>query len=135
MLLFDEADCLSEQTLITFLRQLRDGYINRVRAPFPSSVALVGMRNIRDYPPSPGYGAAGKAKIRTERYQYREAAPHLILMAFLGAGACSGRPTATTPAAPSTWSAAEVNGQLPAEIVDRTATAVSSPLIMVALFA
>jgi hypothetical protein len=46
---FDEADCLSEGTLITFLRQLRDGYVNRVRTPFIHSLALVGMRNIRDY--------------------------------------------------------------------------------------
>ncbi len=50
VLLFDEVDCLAEGTLITFLRQLRDGYVNRAGGqPFPSSVALVGMRNIRDY--------------------------------------------------------------------------------------
>jgi hypothetical protein len=50
VLLFDEVDCLAEGTLITFLRQLRDGYVNRAGGlPYPSSVALVGMRNIRDY--------------------------------------------------------------------------------------
>jgi hypothetical protein len=50
VLLFDEVDCLAEGTLITFLRQLRDGFVNRVGGqPFPSSVALVGMRDIRDY--------------------------------------------------------------------------------------
>jgi hypothetical protein len=49
VIFFDEADCLSENTLISFLRQLRNGYINKSRIPFPSSVALVGMRNIRDY--------------------------------------------------------------------------------------
>lgn len=50
VLLLDEVDCLSEGTLITFLRQLRDGFVNRAGgSPFPSSVALVGMRNIRDY--------------------------------------------------------------------------------------
>jgi hypothetical protein len=49
VVLFDEADCLSGQTLITFLRQLRDGYVNRIRAPFIHSLALVGMRSIRDY--------------------------------------------------------------------------------------
>ncbi len=50
VLLLDEVDCLAEGTLITFLRQLRDGYVNRAGGqPFPSSVALVGMRNIRDY--------------------------------------------------------------------------------------
>jgi hypothetical protein len=46
---FDESDCLSEGTLITFLRQLRDGYVNRKKTPFIHSLALVGMRNIRDY--------------------------------------------------------------------------------------
>ena len=46
---FDEVDCLSGQTLITFLRQLRDGYISRAEAPFIHSLALVGMRSIRDY--------------------------------------------------------------------------------------
>jgi hypothetical protein len=50
VLLLDEVDCLADGTLITFLRQLRDGYVNRAGGqPFPSSVALVGMRNIRDY--------------------------------------------------------------------------------------
>jgi hypothetical protein len=49
VLFFDEADCLSNGTLITFLRQLRDGYVSRGRVPFVRSVALVGMRNIRDY--------------------------------------------------------------------------------------
>ncbi len=46
---FDEADCLGGGTLISFLRQLRDGYVNRIRAPFIHSLALVGMRNIRDF--------------------------------------------------------------------------------------
>ena len=49
VIFFDEADCLSELTLITFLRQLREGYINRSDVPFVQSAALVGMRNIRDY--------------------------------------------------------------------------------------
>ncbi|MCL1966494.1 MAG: ATP-binding protein, partial [Fibromonadales bacterium] len=46
---FDEADCLSNGTLISFLRQLRNGYIDRPDIPFVHSLALVGMRNIRDY--------------------------------------------------------------------------------------
>ena len=46
---FDEVDCLSDDTLVTFLRQLRDGYVTRKISPFPASVALVGMRDIRDY--------------------------------------------------------------------------------------
>ncbi|MDR1577423.1 MAG: AAA-like domain-containing protein, partial [Deltaproteobacteria bacterium] len=49
---FDEADSLIDAPLITFLRQIRLGYNNRSRSPqskFPRSMALVGMRDIRDY--------------------------------------------------------------------------------------
>jgi len=49
VIFFDEADCLANGTLITFLRQLRNGYINKVDVPFVNSIALVGMRNLRDY--------------------------------------------------------------------------------------
>ncbi len=45
----DEADSLVGDTMIAFLTQLREGYIWRRRNPFPSSIALVGMRAIRDY--------------------------------------------------------------------------------------
>jgi hypothetical protein len=44
----DEADALVGDTLISLLRQLRSGCTNRPRA-FPQSVALVGLRDIRDY--------------------------------------------------------------------------------------
>jgi len=50
VVLFDEVDCLSGKTLISFLRQLRDGYVSRTSGtPFIHSLAIVGMRNIRDY--------------------------------------------------------------------------------------
>jgi hypothetical protein len=55
--LFDEADCLSNGTLISFLRQLRDGYVNCSRIPSVHSARLIGMRNILDY----------KGKMRGER--------------------------------------------------------------------
>jgi hypothetical protein len=69
VILFDEADCLSNGTLITFLRQLRDGYNNRSRQAFVHSVALVGMRNIRDY----------KAKIRPDSESMGSASPFNIV--------------------------------------------------------
>ncbi len=68
IMLFDEVDCLSNGTLITFLRQLRDGYVNRPEAPFPHSCALVGMRNIRDY----------KASIRSDRDTLGSSSPFNI---------------------------------------------------------
>jgi hypothetical protein len=69
VILFDEADCLSEGTLITFLRQLRDGYNSRPGQAFVHSIALVGMRNIRDY----------KAKIRPDSESMGSASPFNIV--------------------------------------------------------
>jgi hypothetical protein len=69
IILFDEADCLSEGTLISFLRQLRNGYNTRSLAPFVHSVALVGMRDIRDY----------KAKVRPDSETMGSASPFNIV--------------------------------------------------------
>jgi len=69
VIFFDEADCLSNGTLISFLRQLRDGYASRARVPFVHSIALVGMRNIRDY----------KAKIRPDSETLGSASPFNII--------------------------------------------------------
>jgi len=69
VIFFDEADCLSEGTLISFLRQLRDGYVTRSIAPFVHAVALVGMRNIRDF----------KARIRPDSQTLGSASPFNII--------------------------------------------------------
>jgi len=73
VIFFDEADCLSEDTLITFLRQIREGYNERSAIPFVHSLALVGMRNIRDYkaqirPDSQSLGSASPFNIVTKTY-------------------------------------------------------------------
>jgi len=68
VILFDEVDCLSDGTLVSFLRQLRYGYVNRGRAPFVHSAALVGMRNIRDY----------KARVRDDRDTLGSSSPFNI---------------------------------------------------------
>lgn len=44
----DEIDALQDNVLISVLRQLRDGFSQRPTA-FPSSVALIGLRDVRDY--------------------------------------------------------------------------------------
>ncbi|HRI72693.1 MAG TPA: endonuclease NucS, partial [Polyangium sp.] len=49
VILFDEADCLVGNAMVSFLTQLRDGYISRRRVPFPASVVLIGQRQVRDY--------------------------------------------------------------------------------------
>jgi len=69
VLLIDEADCLSNGTLIAFLRQLRDGYVNRSTTPFVHSLALIGMRDLRDY----------KARIREDRNTLGSASPFNIV--------------------------------------------------------
>ena len=48
ILLLDEIDALYDEVLISTLRQLRDGFQTRPRK-FPQSIALVGLRDIREY--------------------------------------------------------------------------------------
>ncbi len=66
---FDEADCLVGDVLISFLRQLRDGYVNRKMIPFPKSIALVGMLDVRDY----------KAQIRPDGQSLGQVSPFNII--------------------------------------------------------
>ena len=61
VMLFDETDALEGDAMISFLRQLRGGFMERGIGKFPISIALVGMRDLKDYitaakdgvPPSP----------------------------------------------------------------------------------
>ena len=70
IVIFDEVDCLGGDTLITFLRQLRNGKVDMGKGkPFPSSVALIGMRDIRDY----------KAKIRPDSETLGSASPFNVI--------------------------------------------------------
>lgn len=48
VLFIDEIDSLQDETLISVLRQLRDGYRSRPEN-FPISVGLIGLRDVRDY--------------------------------------------------------------------------------------
>jgi hypothetical protein len=49
VVLFDETDVLSGDTATSFLRQLRDGFASKGPGIFPVSLALVGMRDLKDY--------------------------------------------------------------------------------------
>jgi len=49
IVLFDEVDVLEGETMISFLRQLRGGFASRGVGKFPVSIALVGMRDLKDY--------------------------------------------------------------------------------------
>jgi hypothetical protein len=72
---FDEIDAIPGPLLISVLRQLRDGYTSRP-APFPQSIALVGLRDVRDYkvrvrPDSESLGTASPFNIKQESLSLR----------------------------------------------------------------
>ena len=73
VLLLDEVDSIQGESLLSLLRQLRAGYISRDDIPYPSSVALVGMRNIRDY----------RAQIRPESESLGTGSPFNIVAEYL----------------------------------------------------
>ncbi len=70
VLFLDEIDSLYDDTLISVLRQLRDGFPERPRY-FPQSVILVGLRDVRDYklearPDSASLGSASPFNVSVE---------------------------------------------------------------------
>ncbi len=67
VLLVDEIDALLDDVLIAVLRQFRDGYQDRPDH-FPSSIVLVGLRDVRDY----------KARIRPDKQSLGSASPFNI---------------------------------------------------------
>jgi len=75
VLFFDEIDALRGNSLISVLRQLRAGYTSRPRV-FPHSVALIGLRDVRDYrieegPQSPRLGTSSPFNIKVESLTLR----------------------------------------------------------------
>ncbi|MDR0620514.1 MAG: ATP-binding protein, partial [Deltaproteobacteria bacterium] len=69
VIFFDEVDTLEGQAMLSFLPQLRDGYINRSKTPFPRSIAFVDMRNIRNY----------NVRIRPDSESFSSPAPFNII--------------------------------------------------------
>jgi hypothetical protein len=71
----DEVDALRDEVLISVLRQLRDGYRNRP-GRFPSSLALIGLRDVRDYKVTFGdqatLGTASPFNIKVESLTLRD---------------------------------------------------------------
>ena len=67
VIFFDEVDSLPGPLLLSILRQLRNGYTSRP-APFPHSVALVGLKDVRDY----------KIKVRNDSESLGTASPFNI---------------------------------------------------------
>ena len=56
----DEIDALQDETLIAVLRQLRNGYPKRPHR-FPHALALIGVRDVRDYKVASG----GSRRLKT----------------------------------------------------------------------
>ncbi len=74
MLFIDEIDALQDDALITVLRQLRDGYPRRPQG-FPQSLALIGLRDVRDYKVAAGgssrLGTASPFNIKVRSFTLR----------------------------------------------------------------
>jgi len=72
VLLLDEADSLWDDVMVSFLRQLRDGFQQRPKR-FPQSVALVGLRDIREYrlkarADNPSMGSGSPFNVKTKSF-------------------------------------------------------------------
>jgi len=72
VLLIDEADSLWDDVMVSFLRQLRDGFQNRPQG-FPQSIALVGLRDIREYRlkariDNPSLGSGSPFNVKAESF-------------------------------------------------------------------
>jgi hypothetical protein len=74
VLFLDEIDALRDEVLISALRQIRDGYPDRPE-DFPHALALVGLRDVRDYKVASGssgrLGTASPFNIKTESITLR----------------------------------------------------------------
>lgn len=73
---FDEIDAMHGEALLSVLRQLRNGYCARP-APFPTCVALVGQRDVREYraegrPNPDGSGSPSPFNIKVGSFRLRD---------------------------------------------------------------
>ena len=75
VLFLDEIDALMDETLLSVLRQLRAGYSDRPER-FPQSLALIGLRDVRDYrtrvrPDADSLGTSSPFNIKVESLTLR----------------------------------------------------------------
>jgi len=74
VLFLDEFDALGGKTLLSVLDQLHTGYTSRP-APFPHSLALIGLRDVRDYrlgPEGRTLGTSSPFNIKLESIRLRD---------------------------------------------------------------
>jgi hypothetical protein len=72
VLLIDEIDSIYDDVLVSVLRQLRDGFQTRPQN-FPQSIALVGLRDIREYKlkargDNPSLGSGSPFNVKAESF-------------------------------------------------------------------
>jgi hypothetical protein len=75
VLLLDEFDALLGKTLVAVLQQLRSGYPERPHG-FPHCIALIGLRDVRDYrlapePGAPTLGTSSPFNVKIESLRLR----------------------------------------------------------------
>ncbi|MEM7350230.1 MAG: AAA family ATPase [Acidobacteriota bacterium] len=82
VLFLDEIDALYDDALISLLRQLRARYDQRPEG-FPQSIALIGLRNVRDYRVLPhgdvnSLGTASPFNVKSDSFRLRNFTPEEV---------------------------------------------------------
>jgi hypothetical protein len=135
VLFFDEIDSLSGASLLSVLHQLRAGFHMRPDS-FPHSVALCGMRNVRDYKAASGggpprVGSASPFNVSVESLRLGDFTPQEARELYAQHTAETGQPF-TEQALERAWEL--TRGQpwllnaLAREIVEKMAVPVSEPI-------
>ncbi|WP_226931153.1 MULTISPECIES: ATP-binding protein [Parafrankia] len=135
VLFFDEIDALQGRTLISFLSQLRDGYRGRP-TNFPISVALCGLRDVRDYKAASGgdpsrLGTASPFNIKVKSLRLGNFTAGEVRELYAQHTADTGQvftAEATTRAFELTAGQPWLVNALAAEIVDEMAVPASTPI-------
>lgn len=135
VLIFDEIDSLTGQSLASVLRQLRDGYNTRP-APFPHSVVLCGMRDVRDYKRTAGgdparLGSASPFNIKIDSMRLGDFTAQEVGELYAQHTADTGQPfteAATARAFEYTRGQPWLVNSLAREIIRRTRTAPPEPI-------
>jgi ATPase family associated with various cellular activities (AAA) len=82
VVLIDEIDALGGETLLSVLRQLRDGFPDRPEG-FPLAIGLIGLRDVRDYKIASGgseqLNTASPFNIKVESLTIRDFSPAEVM--------------------------------------------------------
>ncbi|WP_304608713.1 hypothetical protein [Hyalangium versicolor] len=137
VLFFDEIDALRGQSLISVLRQLRAGFSDRPTA-FPASVALCGLRDVRDYKAASGgdpnrLGTASPFNIKLESLRLGDFTREEVAELYAQHTADTGQvftPEALARAFELTRGQPWLVNALAREIIERMAVPASEPIMV-----